>query len=83
MSLLLAIAVLASVTIPQALANDLHSCALVCPPPQVCAPVHGQNSYICTVCSRPLPRGRHRSADLPLHVDQASIMLLDLAVAEI
>ncbi len=86
MTLLLAIAVLASVTIPQALANDLHSCALVCPPPQVCAPVHGQNSYICTVGSYPIARGRPYRADLPLRltwlarlVDQASLLSLDPA----
>ena len=50
MSLLLVIVVLATATIPQAVANDLHDCSLVCPPPQVCSPVHGDNSYICTVC---------------------------------
>ncbi len=68
MSLLLVIAVLASATIPQALADALHACALVCPPPQVCAPVHGQNSYICTVRSCPSPRRRQLSADLPLRL---------------
>ena len=66
MALLCTIAVVALTAIPRAFADDLHSCSLVCPPPQVCAPQHGQNSYICTVGSQPFPEERHQSVDLPI-----------------